>query len=341
MHELKLWNDYSREDVHGIFSPTTVFTPQAGTWGLQGMVRIPDRAGDWVFFVTFGQEQGEHVFDESITDDGVLSWQSQPAQKLKDETILELIRHDERINNIHLFLRTKSRSPYCYLGTLGYLTHDSVRERPVHFQWQLLDWPAPPGQVERIGLRLLPVQSNRLATPASLPSNVLIMVEPPAVKPTRAGVSTQEFQKRKAPDYAAKDERNRQLGLKGELLVLANEKARLIAANREDLAALVVHTSVVEGDGAGYDIRSFEMDGSVRHIEVKTTEGGDTTAFYISPNEVGFSARNPKTYFLFRLYEYDASLNSAKSYVLRGDISQSLHLTATAFRAELRSSSIS
>lgn len=75
---LHLWHDYTREEVHGIFSPNTKFTPQAGTWGLQGIVRVSARPGDWVFFVTFGKEQGEHVFDESITTDGVLSWQSQP-----------------------------------------------------------------------------------------------------------------------------------------------------------------------------------------------------------------------------------------------------------------------
>ena len=60
MRVLKLWDDYTREEVHGIFSPNTRFTPQAGTWGLQGIVRVPARQGDWVFFVTFGQEQGDH-----------------------------------------------------------------------------------------------------------------------------------------------------------------------------------------------------------------------------------------------------------------------------------------
>ena len=73
MTTLTLWSDYSREEVHSIFSPNTVFTPQAGTWGLRGIVKIPDREGDFVFFVTFGQEQGDHAFDESITTDGVLS----------------------------------------------------------------------------------------------------------------------------------------------------------------------------------------------------------------------------------------------------------------------------
>jgi hypothetical protein len=49
MKELVLNNFYSREDVHGIFSPETGFTPQAGTWGLHGIIKIPDREDDFVF----------------------------------------------------------------------------------------------------------------------------------------------------------------------------------------------------------------------------------------------------------------------------------------------------
>ena len=82
MKELVLNNLYSREDVHGIFSPETNFTPQAGTWGLHGIIKIPQREGDFVF-VTYGQSQGEHQFDEGITPDGVLSWQSQPSKILR------------------------------------------------------------------------------------------------------------------------------------------------------------------------------------------------------------------------------------------------------------------
>ena len=136
MKILRVGDFYSRRDVHGIFSPDTIFTPQAGTWGLHGIVSIPKREGDWVFLVTLGQTQGDHAFDESITTDGVLSWQSQPRQGLENETIKSLIAHDERINNIHLFLRSKAGTDYGYFGNLGYLTHDTQRERPVHFQWQ-------------------------------------------------------------------------------------------------------------------------------------------------------------------------------------------------------------
>jgi hypothetical protein len=119
MKILRVGDFYSRRDVHGIFSPDTIFTPQAGTWGLHGIVSIPKREGDWVFLVTLGQTQGDHAFDESITTDGVLSWQSQPRQGLENETIKSLIAHDERLNNIHLFLRSKEGTDYGYFGNLG------------------------------------------------------------------------------------------------------------------------------------------------------------------------------------------------------------------------------
>jgi hypothetical protein len=38
---LELWQTYSREEVHDIFSPDTVFT---GTWGIQGIIKVPDAA---------------------------------------------------------------------------------------------------------------------------------------------------------------------------------------------------------------------------------------------------------------------------------------------------------
>lgn len=335
MRPLSLWNDYTREEVHSIFSPGTRFTPQSGTWGLQGIVRVPSRQGDWVFFVTFGKEQGDHVFDESITGEGVLSWQSQPAQCLSDAVIKELIEHDDRVNTIHLFLRSANGRPYTYLGRLSYVTHDAFRERPVHFQWQLLDWPAPPEVTDRLGLSLAGPGTSPDLSEKPVRSRGLVMVEPPHQRGSRGGVSTDLFRTKKAPDYAARDARNRSLGLKGELLVLEHERNRLILEGRQDLADLVVHTSLVEGDGAGYDIKSFEVDGTVRLIEVKTTMGDAVTGFFISPNELSCSTKNSDHYYLYRLYHYDEVNESALSYVLKGDLSNQLKLLPTAFRAEL------
>ena len=79
------------------------------------------------------------------------------------------------------------------------------------------------------------------------------------------------------------------MGLAGERLVLGLERQRLIADGRPDLAERVVHVAVVEGDAAGYDIRSYEHDGTPRLIEVKTTRGAATAAFFVSPNEIALS----------------------------------------------------
>jgi len=335
MKTLRVGNFYSRKDVHGIFSPNTVFTPQAGSWGLWGIVRVPERDGDWVFFVTLGQTQGDHTFDESITTDGVLSWQSQPSQGFDSETIKSFISHDERINNIHLFLRSKSGTEYGYFGNLGYLTHDAQRERPVHFQWQLMDWPLPSGFVEEAGVNLIGDIRSYVAASAIEKPEGLQFVAKPAPRQSRPGSSTSEFQTRKSPNYLAQHANNTSLGLLGEELVLAQEIKQLIDANRQDLADKVVHVSVVEGDGAGYDIRSYGPDGKSKFIEVKSTKGSASSPFFISPNEIEFSKKNPNNYHLYRLFDLDTLSKSAKAYVVLGDLSGQLDLRPTQFIAEI------
>jgi len=44
--------------------------------------------------------------------------------------------------------------PYTYLGRLKYIQHDNEVEKPVYFDWQLMDWPAPRAVLETMQLRL-------------------------------------------------------------------------------------------------------------------------------------------------------------------------------------------
>jgi hypothetical protein len=48
----------------------------------------------------------------------------------------------------------------------------------------------------------------------------------------------------------------------GPNYVLDVERVRLLAGARPDLADRIVHVAIVEGDSAGYDIRSYELDGT-------------------------------------------------------------------------------
>lgn len=329
MPTLELWQTYDREAVHDIFSPDTTFTPQTGSWGISGMVRLETK-GDWAFFVTFGQSQGDHDFEEEITEDGVFTWQSQPRYALTSPVIQELVAHDDLANNIHLFLRTKSGVEYTYFGRLGYLEHDPNKERPVYFTWQLMDWPPPPAVLA--GLSLAPTPAP--TTPPPLPtSNTLTQTPPPAVKPTKGAPSSKGGGGKAT--LAGQDAKNRALGLAGEKLVLAHEAARLTAAGRTDLVARIVHTALVEGDSAGYDIRSFNDDGSDRHIEVKTTKGPSTNAFFISPNELDFSDKHAASYVILRLHGYDSKTNSAYFFEIPGRARDALSLKPSEYRARL------
>jgi hypothetical protein len=328
------YEDYTRKDVHDILAPAAPFDPRGGPWAIHGIIPLqPERPHDFAFFVTYGQKQAGHVFDEGITTEGVLTWQSQPGQGYDDTEIRQLIAHEEERHSVYLFLRTKKGRPYTYLGSLKYLSHDGERERPVHFKWQILDWGITPEALEHMGLRLLTAATEGGEDDA-VSSGKLVETAPPPPTDRERGRSetTRSFRARKG-DQSQRDAANRALGLAGELIVVEAERDRLRVAGRPDLAEQVVHTALIEGDGAGYDVRSFELDGSVRFIEVKTTTGGSEVDFFITPTERAFSEEHAAQYWLYRVFEYHKASESGRYYVIRGDLSSAFTFVATLFRA--------
>lgn len=331
MKPLTLWDLYSRKDIHSIFSPDTTFTPQAGTWGLHGIVKIPDRDNDFVFIVTYGQAQGDHEFDEGITSDGVLSWQSQPRQGLNNKDIQKLIKHNDLTDNIYLFLRETARADYQYLGRLAYLEHDVTRENPVYFQWQLLDWD----ESDKVDI----AESTQAVIPTTPKLETKKNLRHTDKRPTkkRQGTDRESFRARKSPDYATNDAKNRQLGLDGECLVLEYERARLIGLGLANLSKNIIHTSVIEGDGAGYDIKSFNEDGSPRYIEVKATRGSLNTDFYMSPNEIKFAKQHSANFVLYRVFNVYNENGDPEFYSIGGDVMDYYEATPVSYRMSFKS----
>ena len=88
-------------------------------------------------------------------------------------------------------------------------------------------------------------------------------------------------------------------GLLGEQYVLEHERRRLRAAGRGGLADTVEWTSQVSV-GEGYDIHSFEVDGTDRFIEVKSTLGSGMT-FEITNNEWRTATHLRQRYFIYRV----------------------------------------
>lgn len=107
---------------------------------------------------------------------------------------------------------------------------------------------------------------------------------------------------------AERDARNRRLGRAGEKYVLAAEKGRLTKLGLGDLAQAVRWVARLDGDGLGYDIRSFAGEGDrpdeQRWLEVKTTTGPERTPFFITRNELEVSCANEGRYRVVRLHGF-------------------------------------
>ncbi len=123
-------------------------------------------------------------------------------------------------------------------------------------------------------------------------------------------------------DFQQREADNRALGLAGELAVMDLERRRLSARGRPDLSRRVRHVSVEDGDGLGHDVLSYDLDGSERFLEVKTTRYSPQQPFLVSQNEVDFSVETGDRFTLIRLFRFER--DAVGYYELRG----SLHKTA-------------
>ncbi len=105
-------------------------------------------------------------------------------------------------------------------------------------------------------------------------------------------------------NYLEREAQKQFLGNAGEQLIINYERARLIHAGKEYLADRIEQVSKTIGPIAGYDIRSFENDGSDRYIEAKTTKYGKNTPFFVTKRELEFSSNNRNRYFLYRVFKF-------------------------------------
>jgi len=164
------------------------------------------------------------------------------------------------------------------------------------------------------------------------PSSPPLFVLPPALgdrveRPPRLERLVRKF------DPVERDFRNRQLGRRGEAFVVSAERMRLAQTGREDLADKVRWVADVDGDGAGYDVLSFEGDGRERLIEVKTTNGGVRTPFYLTRNEHEVSEAKSD---VWRLYRVHLFAQRPSIFTLSPPLAQAVHLRAEAWRASFQ-----
>lgn len=178
---------------------------------------------------------------------------------------------------------------------------------------------------------------RRVETPAELPMLEDFrdfLVDVPT--PTKVAIAERNLEWiRRTPikrDYLEREARNRSLGLAGELLVMEYEARRLHELGARKYADRIDHVSRTKGDGAGFDILSFDFDGRERFIEVKTTAYVAETPFFITPNEVSFSSEQSSHFHLYRLFAFR---EKPQMFTLAGPVAANCLLDPVSYRATL------
>jgi hypothetical protein len=191
---------------------------------------------------------------------------------------------------------------------------------------QKVEWASPAKSPLRVGQGAY--GSVRAPSDLRLEYPPAFKNEPPVMEPKFAAAIARKY------DVAARDEANRSLGLAGEEYILAYESSQLVSSGRNDLARKIRWTSQVDGDGAGYDIHSFEPNGGDRLIEVKTTNGWENTPFHISRNELAVADARRQHWSLVRLWDF---AREPKAFEIRPPLDAHVNLTPTSFLATLKS----
>ena len=110
-------------------------------------------------------------------------------------------------------------------------------------------------------------------------------------------------------DYIMEAKKKKGTGMTGEQIVIQYENERL-----GKIGKIAKWESVNKGDGLGYDILSYNDDGTKRYIEVKTTKGKENSIFYVTATELEASKKYKENYFLYRVYKKDKNIWGIKCY---------------------------
>jgi len=135
----------------------------------------------------------------------------------------------------------------------------------------------------------------------------------------------------KKTDFDALNAKKKTVGTFGEMLVYNDEVKK---TGDFSIKGEVVHASIKEGDGLGYDIRSFNETGEEVFIEVKTTKSDSIDKFYLTPKEIEVAKDNPN-FRLYRVYDLDMSSGTYKVEIYTADeLFKLFNLVPVSFVAE-------
>ena len=163
----------------------------------------------------------------------------------------------------------------------------------------------------------------------------------PSAHPSDVFVGRPELDRRPEPpaglrrlirkfDPVERDHHIRLLGKGGESFVVDVERQRLEESDRRDLAGKVRWVAAEDGDGAGYDVLSFDSAGDEKLIEVKTTNGSARTPFFLTKNEKELARERPNDWRIYRVHQFSME---PKIFTIAPPLENAVNLAPETWRA--------
>ena len=331
--------DYSSFTVGELHTKLEAFE-RAGVWVPNHARDIPGPTGFSncvVLFVTLEKERKEleHKYDDKFFLGGsMFQWESQNKNTPDTPHMMMIIDGEPVVLFARVHEKIKSKSqPFTYVGQLGYVKHSypiDSKDNPVEVIFEVSEHQNPASDT----LSDLYEWSPGI-DPEDKPIDISRTILNETSVPTSSGKAIAKRGKTrgtKKTNWAERDERNRNLGLAGEKLVVEHEIQRLTDLGLIDLAKRVEHVAI-SSDGDGYDVLSFDDYGVKKYIEVKTTKQSKGTAFFISRNEVEVSREKGEQYWIYRVYALKGSSSKASFYALQGPVDKHFDLIPESYKA--------
>ncbi|MDX2121064.1 MAG: DUF3883 domain-containing protein [Gemmatimonadota bacterium] len=244
------------------------------------------------------------------------------AALLRSRSNSAIERKHMNISAVLLELGVRTIEGYQPLGNYQELLREVVAERVAGDRALLADLAA------------------EIEAPVAIPAieDILSALEdPPEPSDPRAYPKGRPMPERRASlpvDYLALEARNQALGDAGEEFVMRFEAARLARAGKAALADRIERVSRTQGAWVGFDIRSYEPDGSDRFLEVKTTRYIKETPFFVTRNEVAVSLKEPERYHLCRVFRFRSD-RMPGLFSLQGSLETTCRLDPVSFVARV------
>lgn len=191
------------------------------------------------------------------------------------------------------------------------------------------------GAIDRYLTAHQAVLEHTSAPRLSAPASDEVFVAPPSLSAANRGRTPDALRRLVLKfDPVERDHRNRSLGSAGEKFVLGVERRRLTGTGRRDLARRVRWVAAEEGDAAGYDVLSFQPNGSQQLLEVKTTNGSARTPFFLTRNERALSTDRPDEWRIYRVHLF---ATEPRIFSLQPPLEKVVNLSPETWRASFSS----